>query len=149
MIKSRLTELLDARLIDEARLAALNPSPPAAGFAVARLPGHARRGAVSLEDAKKVALDFVFTRTTRSSLDALLRQYDWSAVNAVAPGPYHLLIRTARSRMTAFDGSMSPLVELELPQRPVYVECGGVEYVEDLCAVVAGQRLPLPPRVFS
>jgi hypothetical protein len=146
MIRSRLAELRDAGFLDAARAAELEPAPPA-GFAVARLLGHARRGVVSLEDAKKVALDFVFTRTTRSSLGTLAEQYNFSSLNAAAPRPYHLLIRTARSRLTAFDATLRPVFELELPERPRYIECGGVEYVEDLCAIVDGRRIPLPPRL--
>jgi hypothetical protein len=145
MINSLLNELREAGFLDERPL---NPTTPA-GCAVARLPGHARQGVVSLEDAKKVALDFVFTRTTRSSLDALLRQYDTCALNALAPPPpppYHLLIRTSRSKLTAFAGGMRPVFELQLADHPTYIECGGVEYVEGLCAIVDGQRVPLPPR---
>jgi hypothetical protein len=123
----------------------LNPTVPA-GFPVARLPGHARQGVVSLEDAKKAGLDFVFARTTRSSLDAMLRQYDISALNALVRPPYHLLIRTGRRKLTAFDDGMRVLFELDLPDRPSYAECGGVEYVEDLCAIVGGQRVTLRPR---
>jgi hypothetical protein len=146
MIKSRLAELRDTGLIDETRMRSFTPNA-VAGFPVARLPGHARQGVVSLEDAKMVALDFVFTRSTRSSLDELFRQYDWSTVNAAATGPYHLVIRTARSALTAFDAPMRPLFELRLPDRPTYVECGGVEYVDDLCAVVGGRTVPLRARV--
>jgi hypothetical protein len=145
LIKSRLAELRDAGLMSEAQIGALAATAPA-GFSVGRLAGHARQGAVSLEDAKKVALDFVFTRTTRSSLAELLRQYDFSALNTIAPAPYHLLIRTARLKLTAFDAAMRPMFEIELPERPSYVECGGVEYVEGLCAIVDGMRVPLPPR---
>ena len=145
MIKSRLAELRDAGLLDRQLPDIESPR----GFSVARLPGHARQGVVSLEDAKKVALDFVFMRTTRSSLSDVLRQYDWSAVNDAVAGPYHLLIRTSRSTLTMFGESMRPLFTIELPDRPAYVECGGVEYLEDLCAIVDGRRLPLPPRVGS
>jgi hypothetical protein len=141
MIKSRLDELRDAGMID----ATFDPKP-ARGFAVARLPGHARQGVVSLEDAKKVALDFVFTRTTRSSLDALLRQYDTCALNAPAPPPYHLFIRTGRTKLTAFDAGGGVIFELERSDRPSVIECGGVEYAEDLCAVVVDRRVHLPPR---
>jgi hypothetical protein len=142
MTKSRLNELREAGLLDDRPL---NPSAPA-GLSAARLPGHARQGVVSLEDAKKVALDFVFTRTTRSSLAGLWELYDFASLNAAAATPYPLLIRTSRSTLTAFDPGMRPVFEIETPPHPNYIECGGIEYVEDLCAVVAGQRAPLPPR---
>ena len=149
MIKARLAELRDAGLPGNVNS---EPSCPA-GIPVARLPGHARQSVVSLEDAKKVALDFVFTRTSGSSLDDLLRQYDFSALNAAAADTYQLLstgrvllIRTGRGRLTAFDDALAPLFELVLPEAPRCVECGGVEYVEDLCAIVGGRQLYLPPR---
>jgi hypothetical protein len=120
------------------------------------LAGHARQGVVSLEDAKKVALDFVFTRTTRSSLDELLSRYDWSALNAASPGVYQwleaerdvLLIRTGRATLTALDAAQRARVKLELPEPVRFVECGGIEYVEDLRAVPEnGASVPIPPRL--
>jgi hypothetical protein len=121
------------------------------GFPVAKLPGHARDGVVSLEDAKKAALDFVFTRTTRSSLDLLLRQYDFAGAfhNAGAADAYRwlcedrhvLLIRTARAAMTAFDAAMRPVFTVDL-SHATYREFAGEEYA-DGATVSAGDSPPV------
>jgi hypothetical protein len=128
--------------------------PSVAGFPVGRLIGHAREGIVALEDAKKVALDFVVTRTTRSSLSELLGDYDFEPLNGVAPSAYStlaegraLLIRTGLRRMTAFDSSMTKLLELSLEDSARYVECGAKDYLEGLCASVNGESVSLLPRI--
>ncbi len=146
-------EACSARMI-KTRLAELNlPAPQhmseITGVAVARLPAHAREGVVALEDAKKVALDFIFTRTTRSSLEELLRDYDFAPLNDAAPDAYHALM-TGRGLLIRTGGREMKLqgtaVTLALDDSARYVECGGVEYVEGLCAIVDGQRFGLPPR---
>jgi hypothetical protein len=86
--------------------------------------GHAREGVVALEDAKKVAFDFVFTRTTRSSLASLLRQYDWPALHAAT-----LFIRTGHGMMTAFDADNHPQVTLNYANAR-YRELAGEEFIE-------------------
>jgi hypothetical protein len=127
--------------------------PEIAGYPVARMLGHAREGVVALEDAKKVALDFVFTRTTRSSLHRLVGQYDWSALEAAEPTLWRwlatardvLLIRTGRGEMTAFDASR-PMLKLTFADAR-YLECAGDEFVDGLAVVVDGQpALAIPPR---
>jgi hypothetical protein len=152
-------EAFSARLA-RTRIQTLRPgltlaAPSTAGFAVSRLAGHARQGVVSLEDAKKVALDFIFMRTTRSSLNLLLAGYDWRALNAADPAVHEwltrgrvLLIRTGRE-MRAFDEAMVEKFALRVARddEPVrYFECGGVEYVEGLHIVINGVELPIPPR---
>jgi hypothetical protein len=150
-------EACSVRMIKQ-RLGELGIEPPASiahapGFPVARLMAHAREGVVALEDAKKVALDFVFTRTTRSSLAALLEDYDVETLNAAAPGAYSaltggrvLLVRTGMRGMTAFGEGMKPVLELGLNDSARYFECGGVDYVEGLCAIIDGQSVLLCPR---
>ena len=150
-------EACSTRLI-KTRLAELGITTPVTiaspvGYPVARLIGHPREGVVALEDAKKVALDFVFTRTTRSSLADLLNDYDFEPLNEIAPDAYHgltggrgLLIRTGLRRMTWFDAGMRAVIELSLDDPARYVECGGVEYVEGLCAIVDGRSVSLLPR---
>jgi hypothetical protein len=127
--------------------------PEIAGYPVAKMLGHAREGVVALEDAKKAALDFVFTRTTRSSLGRMIGQYDWSALDAAAPELYRwlgtardvLLIRTGRGEMTAFDDGR-PMLKLTFADAR-YVECAGEEFVDSLAAVVENHPpLTLPPR---
>jgi len=123
------------------------------GYPVAKMLGHAREGVVALEDAKKVALDFLFTRTTRSSLDRLIGQYDWFALDAAAPELYRwfvpsrdvLLIRTGRGEMTAFDAGR-PMFTLSFADAR-YLECAGDEFADGL-TIVTGNDPPLsiPPR---
>jgi hypothetical protein len=148
LAQRRATELVTHRV--------LTSPPEEPGFPVAKLPRHARDGVVSLEDAKKVALDFVFTRTTRSSLDMLLRQYDFAAAlgNAGASDAYRwlcdhrhvLLIRTAAATMTAFDADMRSVFTIDL-SGATYREFAGEELAEGL-TMRAGDspQVPLPPR---
>lgn len=108
------------------------------GVPAARLAGHSREGVVALEDAKKVSMDFVFTRTTRSSLDELLSQYDWPAnetVDWLRTSNHVLLVRTpglnpSRAMLSGFDASMTLRVEMSPAEEssPRYVEHAGVEY---------------------
>ena len=116
------------------------------GYPIARMLGHAREGVVALEDAKKVAFDFVFTRTTRSSLATLRRQYDWSALNDVTLDHAALLIRTDRGIMTAFDAGPRAMFTLNYCDAR-YREFAGEELVDGLAAIVANQPpVPIPPR---
>lgn len=149
-------EAVGPRLIRSnlALLGVLKEPGPIPGFSIARLPGHSREGVVSLADAKKVALDFIFTRTTRSSLNELLEQYDFSPVADRWPGVYRmmtsgrvLLIRTDRSLMTVFDGAMTPQCELLISEPASYIEQGGIEYLETLVCRVEDQTVALPPRI--
>lgn len=156
---SRVGELVSAGFIDAApadRLARSLRAQRQAGWPVGRLAGHARRGVVSLEDAKKVALDFAFTRTTRSSLDEFLARYDFSALNAARPDAYQwlrrgrdvLLIRSARGALSAVDEHGRTVMTFAQAEPARFIECGGVEYAEDLHAVIAdAPTIPLPPRL--
>jgi hypothetical protein len=149
LAQRRMNELVELELLPAAR-----PMGDVAGYPVGKMQGHAREGVVALEDAKKVALDFVITRTTRSSLDVFVRQYDWSALNAAAPDAYRwlstgrdvLLVRTGRGEMTAFDAVQRAVLRLDY-REPHYRECAGEEFVEGLTAIVgSGEKLPIPPR---
>lgn len=145
LAQRRARELVDLGLLPAA------PSPrDVPGYPVAKMPGHARDGVVSLEDAKKVALDFVFTRTTRSSLDGFLRQYDWTALAAATPELHRwfredrivLLIRTARAMMTAFDALQRPMLTLNYADAR-YEEWAGEELLDGIDVVVEGKS-PVP-----
>jgi hypothetical protein len=67
LVSSGRTEQLIHRVRNQLSIKAV----PVAGF-----PGHSRGSVVALEDAKRAAMDFVFLRTTRSSLHSLLSQFD-------------------------------------------------------------------------
>jgi hypothetical protein len=148
LAQRRLNEMIELRLPSPVR-----ELPEIAGYPVAKMLGHAREGVVALEDAKKVALDFVVTRTTRSSLDRLIGQYDWSALDAAAPELHRwfatardvLLIRTGRGEMTAFD-VRRPMLKLTFADAR-YLECAGEEFVDGLGVVIDGRPpLPISPR---
>ncbi|MBI1900641.1 MAG: hypothetical protein HYS13_05965 [Planctomycetia bacterium] len=119
-----------------------------AGFALEPLPPRPRLGVVCLEDAFRLAADFVFLRTTRRSLDGLLSLYDLAELHARCPdvaawlasGRDVLLIRTSPVapggpvELSAFDGAMQPRLSLTVPARHPetdYVEWRGREYVRD------------------
>ncbi len=87
---------------------------PIGGIAASELPGQPRLGVVSLEDARLNLPDFVFLRTTRSSLQALLasgqlplESLDEETRAWLTTARNVLLIRTAappgKIRLTAFD----------------------------------------------
>lgn len=128
------------------------------GYALEVFHGRPRPGVATLADAPLVSPDFVFLRTTRSSLDNFLAGFDRSELRAADPqaadwlesAPQVLLIRTsawppAREKlpfMTAFDETMTPRVAVFLSHAVddslVYEERSGREYPR-------GARLaPLP-----
>jgi hypothetical protein len=121
------------------------------GVAVSRVPGHGRSGVVALEDAKKAAMDFIFTRTTTSSLKELWRQYDLTPLRRVGPdvatwldeAKHVLLIRVMRlvdgrpqTVLAAHDVSMTLRAEFSLGEAR-YLEHGGREFLEDGLKVLA------------
>jgi hypothetical protein len=84
----RLATLKSARWIDLARQELLRSALAkigVAGIPAAELSARDRPGVVSLTDANKAAADFVFVRTTRGSLNSLLAQFDWQALEASFP----------------------------------------------------------------
>jgi hypothetical protein len=114
------------------------------GIPVTELPDCERIGVVSLEEAKQAAIDFVFTRTTRSSLGEFLnhlrRDVKWADLSEMAVHP--LVIRTPRSvfqglpqLLTAFDEQLQPRLDVFVVQNdggPIrYREQMGVETLED------------------
>jgi hypothetical protein len=117
-----------------------------------------RPGVVSLADAHKVALDFVFTRTTRRSLDELLEAYELSVLAAAFPdvagwlmgGDAVILLHdlppgrpVAEATLKFFDQRAGLRLELGFgvePGRMVrYVEQGGVEFADRLQVLSIGQ----------
>ena len=149
--------LLNANDVERC-VAALDRVSPA-GSPASALPGRQTTGVVTLEDAVRAAPDFVFTRTTRRSLDDLLAGYDLTAL-AEQAGEAHrwltnsadvLLIRTAGREsaqrgsdfLTALDRQLRPRLTLALarPGAPAYVEARGIELLRDgLRATQIGQR---------
>ncbi len=90
----RLASLQSAGWIDAARYEALRTALPGisvVGVPASELRATERPGVVSLADANKAASDFVFLRTTRSSLDELLGRYDWRPLEESYPDVVHWL----------------------------------------------------------
>ena len=105
---------------------------------------------VALEDAQKSAVDFLFLRTTRCSLNEFLEQYGFEPLKARFPdlhrwlfsSPAVLFIREVPAGamnpqdpvLTAFDKHMTARIEIGVGQEslsPVhYVHHAGVEYLE-------------------
>lgn len=148
----RLATLKSAGWIDAGRYQALRTalaelSTP--GIAAAEIVGGERPGVVSLRDANKAAADFVFLRTTRGSLDELLRHYDLrplaeqfsDTARWLAEDPGVLLIAhtpagsSQRPVLRAYSAGDLRL-ELGFPRERStmahYVERGGVELIERL-----------------
>jgi hypothetical protein len=108
------------------------------GIPVAKLLGHSREGVVALEDAKKSAMDFVFMRTTTSSLREFLAHYDLESLRPSEPekfdwltrSPHVLLIRGPRTSpvLAGFDEQMRLRIEIEVVDEG-YAEESGVEYL--------------------
>jgi hypothetical protein len=144
LINDDRTERLTHRVRNQLSIKAV----PVAGFL-----GHSRGSVVALEDAKRAAMDFVFLRTTRSSLDSLLSRYDLRPMRDHAQEAWRwltqardvLLIRTprlpsdARAFMIAYDQDMRPRVEFGLAQEPAQP----VRYIEHACGeyLVGGLRV--------
>lgn len=119
------------------------------GFSVSQLGATARHGVVALEDAYRVADDFIFLRTSQRSWDELTRQYDFSILQTINPALVSmrsdntspLLIRTSPTvqadclHMTAFSARGEQQFSLVAERKPLhmpYVEIAGNEYITNL-----------------
>ena len=90
-----------------------------------------RPGVVSLADAAQVSEDFVFLRTTRSSLDGLLANLEFHGVddshagselhNWLTTDPHVLLIRTKDNLLVAYDRQMKRRCVMEA-REPIQYE---------------------------
>ena len=151
--------LANGRLREVARLAAEldvacpatsdTPGKPGAIWSLGldRIP-ESPRPAVSLADARKVAADFRFLRTTRSSAVAFWRCFevtdlpvaDWPLVarTIVAPG---------KTRMTAFDPAGVVRLEFEIDPSAGFMRHGGVEVPRAGLIVAENERIRPSSRV--
>jgi hypothetical protein len=109
-----------------------------AGYSVMGVPlsevgGRPRPGAVSACDARQVADDFVFLRTTTPSALDLFRQYDFAPLfsrfrlSDIAKGPTLILPR-ADCRLVIHDDAMRPRLELVPDTSQGYDSRAGTEY---------------------
>jgi hypothetical protein len=94
----------------------------------------ARPGSVTLADARRAAPDFVFLWTTRSGVEALREQFDfsvlddWLNLDFLDSGRV-LVARAAKGLgVVLYDEEMRPRVELEVPAAEGYASRAGLEY---------------------
>jgi hypothetical protein len=137
----------DKALLPDSELAILQPAlttPTVPGIPVAEVTPHQRLGVVSLADARKVAEDFVFLRTTQGSSTDFLKLFDfWGLVKRFnlqnvlqLPGylekPILILGRLTASGeivLTVYEtGTFRARLELSANPRDGYVCRAGVEY---------------------
>ena len=108
---------------------------PVAGLPLERIGNPARPGIISLTDARLASPDFIFLRTTRSTIGSFLDLYDLTplaerfdisflterrhALFARAPGDAALIV---------YDGELRPRLEMHVPAHLGYQRRAGHEY---------------------
>jgi hypothetical protein len=100
------------------------------GVPVAVVGGRPRPGAVSAADARQVADDFLFLRTTQQTATAFCEQYDLGG--QVPAGPLLILPATNRGqgdRLVIYDSAMRPRLELIPDVSQGFVNRAGDEYL--------------------
>ena len=151
--------LANGRLREVARLAAelgvagpassVTPGKPGAiwSLGLERIP-ESPRPAVSLADARKVAADFRFLRTTRGSAAAFWRCFDVADL-PVADWPLvaRTIVAPGETRMTAFDAAGVVRLEFDVDSSAGFMLRGGVEVPRAGLIVGENQRIRLAPRV--
>jgi hypothetical protein len=114
------------------------------GIPLVVLPPTNRPSPVALEDAHKVAGDFVLLRTTSRTVTDFFAQYDfrpvWSRfrLEAVGPSRHLLVLRTgpAVGILTVYDVEGRPRLELAIKGAHGYDSRGGVEFPVDGLSVL-------------
>jgi hypothetical protein len=95
----------------------------------------AKPGSVTLADAARAAEDFVFLWTTRSGVEALLRQFDFTSLADrldlafLQRGDHVLVARSPQGTgLRIYDAAFRPRLELQVSLAQGYVSRGGEEY---------------------
>jgi len=116
-------------------LPSLPDRPAVHGLPLDAIGGAVRPGTVSLADARRAAADFVFLRSTRSSVRALLTQYDFTPLmrrfrlDDVRGGADVLIARAAvGAGLVVYDARLRPRLELEVVTQEGYASRAGQEY---------------------
>lgn len=124
--------------------------PPLPGLPLDAIGGPVRPGTVSLTDARRAAGDFVFLRSTRSSVKALFAQFDFTPlaqrfpIDDLLDGADVLIARSATSgRMLLYDARLRCRVELEVAAEKGFESRAGQEYPIDGLHVL-GVGVPVP-----
>lgn len=109
--------------------------PPLPGLPLDAIGGAVRPGTVSLADARRASADFVFLRSTPSSVKALLAQFDFTSLAQRFPlddllgGADVLIARSATSGgLLLYDAEMRRRVELEVAAEKGFESRAGQEY---------------------
>ncbi len=98
LARRRLRSLVEAGRF-EPELASLVVS----GVSLSEISGQSRPGAVSLTDARQVADDFVFLRTTQATVEELFRQYDCGPFDALKRERGLLIVPRAEGTLAIID----------------------------------------------
>jgi hypothetical protein len=110
------------------------------GLRVAPAVASLRPGAVSVQDADRVAGDFLFLRTTRGSLNDFLNQFDFTPLRQrcgcgfLQTGERVLVLRGASSpgmpegSLVVYDAALRQRIELQIDGGQGYETRGGSEY---------------------
>jgi hypothetical protein len=128
-----------------------------AGLPVDAIGEAAHPGVVTLADARRASADFVFLHTTRSSVDALLEMFDFTAladrcdVDYLLKGqPVLVARRKGAPGVCIYDSGWQVRLELVVPAGDGFLSRAGVEYpAKGLLAVGLGEkevRIPLASR---
>lgn len=105
------------------------------GLALEAIGAAVRPGTVSLSDARRAAADFVFLRSTRSSVRALLDQYEFTSlarhfhIEDMLDGSNLLIARSVMGMgLTIHDSRLRPRLELEAALGNGFENRAGFEY---------------------
>jgi hypothetical protein len=105
-----------------------------AGVPLSSIPVLNRPVPVSLDDARKVADDFILLRTTRSSAERFFHMFDFGPLRQQCDVGYMtgsvLIVRDAAG-LAIYDDQVRKRLELELLVQNGYRSRGGVEYPAD------------------
>ncbi|HTU92929.1 MAG TPA: hypothetical protein VMF69_22805 [Gemmataceae bacterium] len=109
--------------------------PPLPGLPLEAIGGAVRPGTVSLADARRAAADFVFLRSTPSSVKAFLSQFDFAPLAQQFPiddllrGEDVLIARSAASGgLVIYNARLRPRLELEVAAEKGFESRAGHEY---------------------
>lgn len=108
------------------------------GLPLDAIGGAVRPGAVSLADARRAAADFVYLRSTPSSVKAVFAQFDFAPlaqrfdIEDLLQGQDLLIARSAVSgNLVIYDARLRPRVELEVAADRGFENWAGQEYVKN------------------
>jgi hypothetical protein len=109
--------------------------PPLAGLPLDAIGGPVRPGTISLADARRASSDFVFLRSTPSSVKAFLMQFDFTplaqrfSIDDLLQGEKLLIARSgANDELAIYDVQSRPRIELEVATEAGFQSWAGQEY---------------------